>query len=71
MNYGLDRILHGEQLTEIVRPLPSRGKLTHKAKIKDIFDKGKMAVVVTEVKTFDEDAPGPPHGRCGCDPVNA
>lgn len=55
MNYGLDRILHGEQLTEIVRPLPSRGKLTHKAKIKDIFDKGKMAVVVTEVKTFDED----------------
>jgi len=53
LNYGLDRILHGEQYTEVFRPLPPHAKLRHHAKIKDIFDKGKGAVVVTEIKTFD------------------
>ncbi len=55
LNYGLDRLLHGEQYTEITRPLPTHAKLTHKAKIKDIFDKGKHALVVTEVTSYDED----------------
>jgi 3-hydroxyacyl-CoA dehydrogenase/3a,7a,12a-trihydroxy-5b-cholest-24-enoyl-CoA hydratase len=55
MNYGFDRILHGEQYTELRRPLPPHAKLTHKAKIKDIFDKGKGAVVVTAITSFDED----------------
>ena len=55
MNYGFDRILHGEQYTELKRPLPPHAKLTHKAKIKDIFDKGKGAVVVTAITSFDED----------------
>jgi 3-hydroxyacyl-CoA dehydrogenase/3a,7a,12a-trihydroxy-5b-cholest-24-enoyl-CoA hydratase len=55
MNYGFDRILHGEQYTELKRPLPPHAKLTHKAKIKDIFDKGKGAVVVTAITTFDDD----------------
>ena len=49
LNYGFDRVLHGEQYTEIKRPLPTHAKLTHKATIKDIFDKGKNAVVVTEI----------------------
>lgn len=53
MNYGFDRILHGEQLLELKRPLPSSGVFTHKAKIKNIFDKGKNAIVVTEVRSFD------------------
>jgi 3-hydroxyacyl-CoA dehydrogenase/3a,7a,12a-trihydroxy-5b-cholest-24-enoyl-CoA hydratase len=53
MNYGFERILHGEQYLELKRPLPSSGTLTHKARIKDIFDKGKNAVVVTEVRSFD------------------
>jgi (3R)-3-hydroxyacyl-CoA dehydrogenase / 3a,7a,12a-trihydroxy-5b-cholest-24-enoyl-CoA hydratase / enoyl-CoA hydratase 2 len=52
--YGLDRILHGEQYTEIKRPLPSHATLTHKSKIKDIFDKGKNALVVTETRSYDE-----------------
>ena len=43
LNFGLDRMLHGEQYTEVKRPLPTHGKLTHKAKVKDIFDKGKNA----------------------------
>jgi (3R)-3-hydroxyacyl-CoA dehydrogenase / 3a,7a,12a-trihydroxy-5b-cholest-24-enoyl-CoA hydratase / enoyl-CoA hydratase 2 len=55
MNYGFDRILHGEQYTEVKRPLPAHAKLTHKAKVKDIFDKGKGAVVVTAITSYDED----------------
>jgi (3R)-3-hydroxyacyl-CoA dehydrogenase / 3a,7a,12a-trihydroxy-5b-cholest-24-enoyl-CoA hydratase / enoyl-CoA hydratase 2 len=55
MNYGFDRILHGEQYTELKRPLPPSAKLTHKAKIKEIWDKGKGAVVVTAITTLDED----------------
>jgi (3R)-3-hydroxyacyl-CoA dehydrogenase / 3a,7a,12a-trihydroxy-5b-cholest-24-enoyl-CoA hydratase / enoyl-CoA hydratase 2 len=55
LKYGLDRVLHGEQYTELLRPLPKSAKLTHRARIKDIFDKGKGAVVVTEFRTYDED----------------
>jgi len=54
LNYGFDRVLHGEQYTEIKRPLPKSAKLTHKGKIKEIYDKGKFALVVTEITTYDE-----------------
>ncbi len=55
LNYGFERVLHGEQYTKLERPLPPRAALTHKAKIVGIFDKGKGAVVNTEVKSYDED----------------
>ncbi len=55
LNYGLDRILHGEQYTEVIRPLPAKAELRHKIKIKDIWDKGKGAVVVTEIISSDAD----------------
>jgi 3-hydroxyacyl-CoA dehydrogenase/3a,7a,12a-trihydroxy-5b-cholest-24-enoyl-CoA hydratase len=55
LNYGFERLLHGEQYTEVKRPLPPHAKLTHKAKIKDVYDKGKNAVVITAVTTTDED----------------
>jgi (3R)-3-hydroxyacyl-CoA dehydrogenase / 3a,7a,12a-trihydroxy-5b-cholest-24-enoyl-CoA hydratase / enoyl-CoA hydratase 2 len=55
LHYGLDRVLHGEQYTELRRPLPTRAKLRHKARISDIVDKGKNALVVTEVLTYDDD----------------
>jgi 3-hydroxyacyl-CoA dehydrogenase/3a,7a,12a-trihydroxy-5b-cholest-24-enoyl-CoA hydratase len=54
LNFGLDRVLHGEQYTELKRPLPTKGKLTTKATIKSIYDKGKGAVVNTEFITYDE-----------------
>jgi 3-hydroxyacyl-CoA dehydrogenase/3a,7a,12a-trihydroxy-5b-cholest-24-enoyl-CoA hydratase len=54
LNFGLDRVLHGEQYTELRRPLPTKGKLTTKATVKDIFDKGKGALVITEFVTYDE-----------------
>ena len=55
LNYGLDRILHGEQYTEVIRPLPASAELTHKIRVKDIWDKGKGAVVVTEISSLDEE----------------
>ena len=54
LNYGFDRVLHGEQYTEVKRPLPPHAKLMHKARVKDIFDKGKNALVVMEIKSYDE-----------------
>ncbi len=54
LSYGLDRVLHGEQYTEVLRPLPLKQKLTHRSRIKDIFDKGKNALVITEVVSYDE-----------------
>ncbi len=54
LNFGLDRVLHGEQYTEVKRPLPKHAKLTTKATIKSIYDKGKGAVVNTEFVTYDE-----------------
>ena len=54
LTFGLDRVLHGEQYTELKRPLPTKGKLTTKATVKNIYDKGKGAVVVTEFVSYDE-----------------
>ena len=54
LNFGLDRVLHGEQYTEVMRPLPTKGKLTTKAAVKHVYDKGKNALVVTEFMTYDE-----------------
>ena len=55
LKFGLDRVLHGEQYTEVKRPIPTKGKLTTKAKVKNIYDKGKNALVITEFTTYDED----------------
>jgi 3-hydroxyacyl-CoA dehydrogenase/3a,7a,12a-trihydroxy-5b-cholest-24-enoyl-CoA hydratase len=47
-------VLHGEQYTELKRPLPRKAKLTHRGRVKDIFDKGKNALVVQEIVSYDE-----------------
>lgn len=54
LNYGLDRVLHGEQYTELLRPLPPQAKLTHTFRFKTAFDKAPHAVVVMAVDTVDE-----------------
>ena len=54
LHFGLDRVLHGEQYTELKRPLPRAAKLTHRMRVKDIFDKGKNALVINEIISYDE-----------------
>jgi (3R)-3-hydroxyacyl-CoA dehydrogenase / 3a,7a,12a-trihydroxy-5b-cholest-24-enoyl-CoA hydratase / enoyl-CoA hydratase 2 len=53
LHYGLDRVLHGEQWTHVLKALPPKASLKHRSFIKDIFDKGNNAVVVTHTDTFD------------------
>ncbi len=55
LHYGLDRLLHGEQYIELVRPLPLKATLTTKGVVKDIWDKGKGALIVTAFDSYDED----------------
>ncbi|MBL4634796.1 MAG: SDR family NAD(P)-dependent oxidoreductase, partial [Kofleriaceae bacterium] len=55
LTFGIDRLLHGEQYTELVRPMPRNAKLSHRSKVKSIFDKGKNALVTYETKSYDED----------------
>jgi (3R)-3-hydroxyacyl-CoA dehydrogenase / 3a,7a,12a-trihydroxy-5b-cholest-24-enoyl-CoA hydratase / enoyl-CoA hydratase 2 len=55
LSYGLERILHGEQSLELVRPFPVAASLEHSGCIKAIYDKGKNAVVVMEVLTRSAD----------------
>lgn len=54
LSFGLDRVLHGEQYTEVMRPLPTRATLTTKATIKAIYDKGQGAALHTEFQSYDE-----------------
>lgn len=51
----LDRVLHGEQYTEIKRPLPPHARLRHEAKLRTAYDKGENAISIIDVHTFDED----------------
>lgn len=53
-NFGLDRLLHGEQYTEIKRPLKANAKLEHKFKLKNAYDKDPNAVVTFAVSSTDE-----------------
>lgn len=54
-NFGLERILHGEQRLELMRPLPKEAELTHKMRVKSIFDKGKHAMLDIETKSYDQE----------------
>ena len=55
LNFGLDRLLHGEQTTEILLPVPANAELTHHSRVTDIYDKGKGALVVIETSSKDGD----------------
>jgi NAD(P)-dependent dehydrogenase (short-subunit alcohol dehydrogenase family)/acyl dehydratase/putative sterol carrier protein len=53
-NFGFDRVLHGEQYTEIKYPLPPKAKLKNTFKFKAAYDKAPNAIVVMSVSTKDE-----------------
>ncbi len=55
MSFGFDRLLHGEQYTEIKRPLPPHAKLKHSFKFKKALDKDPHAVVTFAITSTDED----------------
>lgn len=54
IRFGLETVLHGEQYTEVFRPLPPKAKLRHVFKVKAAYDKAPNAVVVFATETFDE-----------------
>ena len=54
MNFGFDRLLHGEQYTEIKRPLPAHAKLHHTFTLKNAYDKDPNAVVTFAISSKDE-----------------
>jgi acyl dehydratase len=47
-------LLHGEQEIQIHRPLPTEARTRAKARIADIFDKGKAALLIMETDVSDE-----------------
>jgi (3R)-3-hydroxyacyl-CoA dehydrogenase / 3a,7a,12a-trihydroxy-5b-cholest-24-enoyl-CoA hydratase / enoyl-CoA hydratase 2 len=53
LKYGFERILHGEQKTTLYGPFPTSGEVCHRIQIKDVVDKGKNALVITEITSKD------------------
>ncbi|MCC7256974.1 MAG: MaoC family dehydratase N-terminal domain-containing protein [Gammaproteobacteria bacterium] len=53
MTYDRALILHGEQDIEVYRPLPPESRLRAELRIRDVFDKGKAALVVLETRVSD------------------
>ncbi|PTU31849.1 peroxisomal multifunctional enzyme type 2 [Stenotrophobium rhamnosiphilum] len=54
LNFGFDRVLHGEMYTEIKALLPSRAKLKNTYTLKAAYDKNPHAVTVLAISTTDE-----------------
>jgi 3-hydroxyacyl-CoA dehydrogenase/3a,7a,12a-trihydroxy-5b-cholest-24-enoyl-CoA hydratase len=51
LNFGFERLLHGEQYTEITAPLPRSARLVHEFRLKAAYDKNPHAVVVLGIST--------------------
>jgi acyl dehydratase len=52
INWAL--VLHGEQDIEIHRPIPIEAAVESEARVADVFDKGKAALIIMEVKTKEK-----------------
>jgi len=54
LSFNFAMLLHGEQDIEIHQPIPTEATVTSSGRIAEIWDKGKAALLVMEVKTRDE-----------------
>ena len=48
------QLLHGEQYLELRGPIPAEGTITNEAHVSHVYDKGKGALVVTDVLSRDK-----------------
>lgn len=55
--YNKNELLHGEQTTRIVNPLPISGSVLIKKKFEDIQDKGKGALLIASYSIYDAENP--------------
>ena len=54
LKFNFAMLLHGEQDLIVHQPIPPEARLTNRAKIAELWDKGKAALVVLQVDTKDE-----------------
>lgn len=53
----LQRLLHGEQGIELLRPLPANAEITLRSEISEVWDKGKAGVIAVTATAEDADGP--------------
>jgi len=51
----IERLLHGEQTVELIRPLPARADIMLISHISEVWDKGKAGVIGISAEASDED----------------
>lgn len=59
LNISFEKLLHGENRIELFGPLPTHCKFEATSTVKAIYDKGKGAVVVTEIEAKDSETGKP------------
>jgi len=53
ITFDLPRILHGEQFMQLLKPIPTEGKLIVKSEVVDVLDKGSGALILVNITLTD------------------